>query len=197
MTPEEANQIGYDFASRFLKGKHAFFVCTHTDKAHIHNHIYWNAVTIDCKKKFRDFRRSHRAVSRLSDLICTEHQLSVIDKPQRGSSAYNKWHGFKGKPSHREFLRIAIDEALEQKPHDFDAFLALLAEQGFSQKRKTSHFPMPTSSKISVCTIWVMSIPRMRSVRSLKVKKSISPSAEWCDANRPQSIIDICQTCRR
>lgn len=37
VTPEEANQIGYDFASRFLKGKHAFFVCTHTDKAHIHN----------------------------------------------------------------------------------------------------------------------------------------------------------------
>ena len=35
VTPEEANQIGYDFASRFLKGKHAFFVCTHTDKAHI------------------------------------------------------------------------------------------------------------------------------------------------------------------
>ena len=34
VTPEEANQIGYDFASRFLKGKHAFFVCTHTDKAH-------------------------------------------------------------------------------------------------------------------------------------------------------------------
>lgn len=94
VTPEEANQIGYDFASRFLKGKHAFFVCTHTDKSHIHNHIYWNAVTLDCKKKFRDFRRSHRAVSRLSDLICTEHQLSVIDKPQRGSTAYNKWHGF-------------------------------------------------------------------------------------------------------
>ena len=37
VTPEEANQIGYDFASRFLKGKHAFVVCTHTDKAHIHN----------------------------------------------------------------------------------------------------------------------------------------------------------------
>ena len=25
VTPEEANQIGYNFASRFLKGKHAFF----------------------------------------------------------------------------------------------------------------------------------------------------------------------------
>ena len=40
VTPQEANQIGYEFASRFLKGKHAFLVCTHTDKEHIHNHIY-------------------------------------------------------------------------------------------------------------------------------------------------------------
>ena len=63
VTPEEANQIGYDFASRFLKGKHAFVVCTHVDKAHIHNHIIWNSTTLDCKKKFRDFRRSGRAVA--------------------------------------------------------------------------------------------------------------------------------------
>ena len=33
--PEEANSIGYETASRFLKGKHAFVVATHTDKAHI------------------------------------------------------------------------------------------------------------------------------------------------------------------
>ena len=37
ITPEEANRIGYEFAERFLKGNHAFIVCTHTDKRHIHN----------------------------------------------------------------------------------------------------------------------------------------------------------------
>ena len=35
ITPEEANQIGYEFASRFLKGNHALIVCTHVDKKHI------------------------------------------------------------------------------------------------------------------------------------------------------------------
>ena len=39
ITPEEANRVGYEFAERFLKGRHAFFVATHTDKKHIHNHI--------------------------------------------------------------------------------------------------------------------------------------------------------------
>lgn len=194
VTPEEANQIGYDFASRFLKGKHAFFVCTHTDKAHIHNHIYWNAVTLDCKRKFRDFRRSGRAVARLSDLICTEHQLSVIENPQRGSSAYNKWHGFKGKPSHREVLRIAIDEALEQKPHDFNAFLTLLSEQGFKVK-SGKHFTFvhdDFKQNIRMYTLGdaysedaIRAIIKGQRIHQPKKRRTV-----W-DKNRPQTIIDI------
>ena len=43
VTPEKANRIGYEFAERFLKGKHAFIVATHTDRAHIHNHIVFNS----------------------------------------------------------------------------------------------------------------------------------------------------------
>ena len=37
VTPDEANKIGYELAMRFLKGKHAFIVCTHVDKCHPHN----------------------------------------------------------------------------------------------------------------------------------------------------------------
>lgn len=79
VTPEEANRIGYEFAKRFLKGRHAFLVCTHTDKKHIHNHIYWNSTALDCTKKFKNFIGSYRAVRRLSDLICAEHRLSVVE----------------------------------------------------------------------------------------------------------------------
>lgn len=131
VSPEEANQIGYDFAMRFLKGNHAFLICTHTDKKHIHNHIYWNSTTLDCSKKFRDFRRSGKAVRTLSDLICTEHKLSVIANPQRHGDSYNKWLGHHAKTSHRELLRIAIDTALQKKPRDFDTFIALLATDGY------------------------------------------------------------------
>ena len=37
ITPEEANRVGYETAMRWTKGKHAFFVATHTDRQHIHN----------------------------------------------------------------------------------------------------------------------------------------------------------------
>ena len=135
VTPQEANQIGYDFGSRFLKGRHAFVVCTHTDKRHIHNHIYWNSTTLDCTKKFRNFWGSTKAVARLSDLICTEHQLSIISNPQKRDTSYNKWLGSKAKPSNREILRVAIDVALSKKPEDFDAFLALLSADGYKVKQ--------------------------------------------------------------
>jgi hypothetical protein len=69
VSPEEANQIGYELAARFFKGKHAFIVATHIDKSHVHNHIIVNSTTLDCTHKFKDFKRSGRAVARLSDLL--------------------------------------------------------------------------------------------------------------------------------
>ena len=131
VTAKEANQIGYEFAKRFLKGSHAFIVCTHTDKHHIHNHIYWNSTALDCRKKFRNFWNSTRAVARLSDLICIEHELSVIANPRPGGCKYHKWLGYQAKPSHRELLRIAIDNALDQKPSSFDELLSLIELDGY------------------------------------------------------------------
>ena len=69
ITPEEANRLGYELAIRFTKGKHAFIVCTHVDKAHIHNHIIWNSTSLDHSRKFRDFFGSGKAVRRLNDTI--------------------------------------------------------------------------------------------------------------------------------
>ena len=82
ITPEEANRVGYETAMRWTKGKHAFFVATHTDKKHIHNHIYYNPITLDYTRKFRDFWRSARALRRLSDRVCLENHLSVIQHPK-------------------------------------------------------------------------------------------------------------------
>lgn len=136
ITPEEANRVGYEFAERFLKGRHAFFVATHTDKKHIHNHIIWNSTTLDCKHKFRDFLGSGRAVARLSDAICTEHRLSVIAAPKRGKNHYGKWLGNNAKPSHRELLCGLIDAALLQKPDSFDTLLKLLRDAGCEVRRR-------------------------------------------------------------
>ena len=129
ITPEEANRLGCELARRFTKGNHAFIVCTHIDKAHIHNHIIWNSTSLDHTRKFRDFLGSGRAVRRLSDTICIENGYSIVEHPKGRGKSYNKWLGTKP-PCHRERLRMAIDAALAQKPADLDALLELLKQAG-------------------------------------------------------------------
>ena len=135
VTAEEANRIGYEFAERFLKGRHAFIVCTHINRHHIHNHVIWNSTNLDCTRKFRNFWYSTNAVRKLSDIICIEHGLSVIEKPGRKGLSYGKWLGNKAKPSNREIVRIAVDEILDSKPKDMEEFLKLLEARGYVVKR--------------------------------------------------------------
>lgn len=135
VTAEEANRIGYEFAERFLKGRHAFIVCTHINRHHIHNHVIWNSTTLDCSRKFRNFWNSTKAVRRLSDTICMEHGLSVIENPAQKGMTYDKWLGGSAKVSNREVLRKAIDDVLTQKPQNMDEFLCFLKDKGFTVKR--------------------------------------------------------------
>ena len=130
ITPEEANRLGVEFAKRFTKGNHAFVVCTHIDKSHIHNHIIWSSVSLEYDRKFRNFWGSTKAVRRLSDTICIENGLSIVENPKLHGKSYNKWLGDQAKPSHRELLRVAIDNALSQSPADFEELLKLLQEYG-------------------------------------------------------------------
>lgn len=129
ITPEEANRLGCELAMRFTKGHHAFIVCTHIDKAHVHNHIVWDSTSLDHSRKFRDFLGSGMAVRRLSDTICVENGYSIVENPKRRGKSYNKWLGDKP-PCHRDRLRAAIDAALAQKPDSLDALIKLLEQSG-------------------------------------------------------------------
>lgn len=132
VTPEEANQVGYETAMRWTKGKHAFIIATHIDRAHIHNHIIYNSTTLDCTRKFKDFFLSGLAVQKLSDRICAEHGLSIIiPKPYRERK---KRTVFPKKQSERDMLCAAIDQILTTKPKNFDEFLQQLIQLEYEVK---------------------------------------------------------------
>ena len=134
ITPEEANRLGCELAQRFTKGNHAYIVCTHIDKAHIHNHIIWSAVNLESDRKFRDFWGSARAVRRLNDTICIENGYSIVENPKGKGKTYDKWLGDQKKPCHRERICFAIDEALVKKPQNFEELLELLRQSGYQIK---------------------------------------------------------------
>lgn len=133
ITPEEANKIGYETAMRWTKGQHAFIVATHVDKAHIHNHIIYNSTALSCDRKFRNFWFSGVALQRVSDLVCLENGLSVIE-PVKPSERVKRTE-YPDRRSFREDIRDAIDACLEQKPKDMDELLRLLLEMGYESKR--------------------------------------------------------------
>jgi len=138
---DTALKIGHDFAMRWTKGKHAFFVVSHVDRPHPHIHIYYNSTVLDCTRKFRDFIGSARAVQRLSDRICYENGLSVIENPKPRSKGkykhYGEWQedNMQSKPlTFQERLKMQIDICLAEKPPTMKAFLQSMKLAGYEVK---------------------------------------------------------------
>ena len=133
ITPEEANQVGYETAMRWTKGNHAFIVATHVDKAHIHNHIIYNSTSLDNKHKFHNFFLSSIALQKVSDLVCLEHGLSVI-KPRRYDER-EKRTVYPNRKSIRDKIREDIDLIMTKNPKDMNELLKLMEEMGYEIKR--------------------------------------------------------------
>lgn len=99
------------------------------------HHIIWNSTNLDCTRKFRNFWGSTKAIQRLSDTICLEHGLSIIEQPKGKGVHYGKWLGEQKPLSNREQLRAAINAVLERKPVDWEAFVQTLKQNGYEVKR--------------------------------------------------------------
>ena len=133
---EDANRVGYELAMRFTKGKYAFIVATHTDRAHIHNHIIFNSTSIDGTQKFRDFKRSGLALQKVSDMVCLENGLSVIEP--RPKSERERRTDYPKRNSFRNVIREDIRSCIKRKPKDFEEFLCFMVELGYEVKRGKS-----------------------------------------------------------
>ena len=133
VTAEEANRIGYELAMAFTKGKHAFIVATHTDRPHLHNHILFNSTSLDCRKKFRDYLRSGKVLQHVSDRICLEHGLSVIDPNERREK--KKRTVYPKNPTLRGQIRADMENILTRSPKNLEDFLRQMEEAGYVIRR--------------------------------------------------------------
>lgn len=135
ITPEEANEIGKELASRMTDDQFAYVVATHIDKHHIHNHIIICSTDLDAQHKYRDVKQSAKDLAQINDSLCMEHDLSVIQNPQDKTVTYDKWQGNQRRFTHRDELRMIIDAALRMQPDGFDALMRLLEDAGCRIKR--------------------------------------------------------------
>jgi hypothetical protein len=147
ITPEEANAIGKKLAEMITGGNHAFVVATHIDKEHIHNHIIFCSTDLEGRNKFRDVKRSAKNLAQISDDLCRENGLSVIENPQDKTVTYDQWQGNQRRFTHRDELRMIIDAALRMQPDGFDALLQLLEDAGCLIKRGAQISVKPPDGK--------------------------------------------------
>ncbi len=107
VTPEQAHEIGKQFADEWLKGKYEYVIATHIDKGHCHNHIIFNAVNFVDYHAYRSNRRTYREMRQLSDEICKEHGLSVIPPSQSKGMDYKGIH--RGQTRHKLEAKAQAD----------------------------------------------------------------------------------------
>ncbi len=148
VTPQQALELGRELALRWTKGRHQFIVAAHTNTSNPHAHIVFNSVNLGCDGKFEDFKRSAIALRRVSDRVCLEHGLSVIEKPGL-SKGYNRaeYLGESRVPTVRDQLRGLMDDALAGCKN-YDSFLSALQGAGVEMKRgKQLAFKLPGGKK--------------------------------------------------
>ncbi len=150
ITPEEANRIGYETAMRWTKGNHAFFVATHIDKAHIHNHIIYNSTSLDCTKKFRNFIRSGLAVQRLSDIVCLENGLSVIT-PKPYKERIKRTVFPKKSKKFRNFIRSGLAVQRLSDIVCLENGLSVITPKPYKERIKRTVFPKKRTYRDELC----------------------------------------------
>lgn len=133
VTPEQAHEIGKQFADEWLKGKYEYVIATHIDKGHCHNHIIFNAVNYVDFHAYRSNKQTYRQMRQLSDEICKEHGLSVIPPSQSKGMSYKEYTEAKRGTSWKQKLKQTIDRCVITVK-DYDEFLKMMQDAGYEIK---------------------------------------------------------------
>lgn len=140
-TPEQAHQIGLDLCERVLQGKYEYVLTTHIDKGHLHNHILFNNVSFETGKAYQSNKRSYHQIRNISDELCRENGLSVIDESYKkfknrystNGKSYKEYTEFKKGNSWKNKLQLAIDKAI-LKSNTYEEFLKTMEKLGYEIK---------------------------------------------------------------
>lgn len=128
VTPEQAHKIGIQTADELLKGKYEYVISTHVDRGHIHNHLIICGVNFENGLSFgtehdRKNNPAWKQLRKISDDICIENKLSVIEMPEKGyGKCYYEWLQDMKKNSYKSKLKNAIDSCV-MNSDSFDDFL--------------------------------------------------------------------------
>ena len=130
---EEAHRIGVELADKVLEGKYAYVVTTHIDKEHCHNHIIFCAADHIHYDKYHDCKKTYYQIRNLSDELCREHYLSVIEPGEKRGQKHIEWQAEKTNSSWKSEIRKDINSAIRSSS-TYEEFLRILTAKGYEIK---------------------------------------------------------------
>ena len=83
VTPELCHEIGMKLAEEMWGDRFEVVVSTHMDKKHLHNHFVINSVSFKDGLRYYDKRETYAELRNISDNLCREYGLSVIEEKER------------------------------------------------------------------------------------------------------------------
>ena len=109
VTPEQCHEIGVALARKVWGKRFQVLVATHMNTDNLHNHFVINSVSYVDDKKYEQRRNQYAAFREVSDKLCREYGLSVVEQPKARE------------PARYARMREAIDQACEDAstPEDF------------------------------------------------------------------------------
>lgn len=117
VTPEQAHAIGVKLAEEMWGDRFEVIVSTHLNTKHYHNHFVINSVSFKDGKRYYDKRETYARLRQLSDSLCEEYGLSVLEeKPCRNSKINyaNYYKGYVEKNNYYTTTREDVDRAIAQ-----------------------------------------------------------------------------------
>lgn len=130
---EEAHTIGKELADKVLEGRYSYVLTTHIDKGHVHNHIIFCAADNIDYRHYHDCKQTYYRIRNISDELCKEHGLSVIEPSGKRGMKYNEWSASQDGKGRKAQIRKDINQSIKASS-SYEDFLALMKAKGYEMK---------------------------------------------------------------
>lgn len=134
LSPEQAHQIGIEFANKVWGERFQIVVTTHLNTKCLHCHYVINSVSLVDGKMLANKEKAWFYFRHIADEICKEHKLSVIEKSETNiDSQFLTMKDKAGIPTRYNLAHAAIDEAIEHS-RTMTEFKRYLSSMGYKYK---------------------------------------------------------------
>lgn len=121
------HEIGVKTAEKLFGDRYQFVVCTHLDKEHLHNHIVINPISIVDGKRYHNSMKDIYKLREVSDELCKEYGLSIIDEPKGKGQSRNEYYQAR---SYIREIKKDMSDAVKRN-YDFDSFIKDMKLEGY------------------------------------------------------------------